>query len=1653
MKRLLKIILIVCVALVVMAFGARASGDESIEYIITSEGEDYLLSRYTGSVPTPVLRSTVFADITKYISSFSSIQSSIIFGGVEIGESINFDEGSYTLSGSLTLTNDASLNIDSKNTLISQMALKMDSGYIRLKRGTLTVYNSTIEAKNNSAVILDYSAEASLLIKSGSLITSESKNAAVDVQLGSATVSGGEINNTVGYAIVNKSTLILSGTPIIDGGEYGIVSENPILLSYGTEYYSGSVSVKYLDDFEEGTVSCVFYSASENSLKNIKFYDNSGEKKELSFFEGIEGFSEKNFGGVYLPYYVNFYVDSSLVKRVEALRGKSISSESAIEKEGYEFIGWSTEYGDNLLYDFAKGVDKSFDLYANYKLKPPSFSVSSLCFDYDGKEHALSINSLEHPLLKSAILNYTWYKDENSVVGYGAEIKLKSVSESGKYSCKINFTYGTDSVSVITPEVDVIINRAVVEIPKIEDKYYNGEAQKPNVYSTSVYTVSDAGGTVVGNYPVEISLNDSENYVFSDGTEVVRVEFRILRAENYWLDEPIIYDVYEGMIPSPISSSRFGNAVYLYSDKENGVFTDSPPQDAGIFYCVAKVFATDNFEELVSSPIKFSIIEEKLTGISILSMPNVCDYTAFQKFIADGLVLSVTYNSSRTEKISADKISFSYQSADSFRYNDTAVIASYIDSSIAVPVNVEKAEYDVSGIIFSDCAFVYDGIGKTIGYKGVLPVGIDGIPLECSILGGGINAGDYKLTLTFSTKSKNYRLPQPMSATLSILPYESKVVFTEKEFVYDGTLKCPKAYYTDIYGRKIDLEVSGAYSLSGEYAANALSNDNNYKLIESSTIYTIKKATYNFENVSWTGADFVYDGTEKSVKIIGLPEGVSVIGYSDNKAVNAGVYTAKVSLLYDEKNYNPPEELSHIWTVRKADYDLSGFYFSDVTSVYNGSLHYPNFFGAMPCGADGIFLEYHFERGVLNVSEGKRAVQIVYSTKSKNYSVPESSVAYVELLPCGITVSWSDFEFTYDTSIHSPSAVANECRISVLGGRSDAGNHVATAISLDSNYYVINPTVGFVINKAVNLWTSILKIDSIFEGRNLNPSAEALAGEVYYEYYSDPLCENKIDIPTLPGVYYVVAFTSGNANYSSLKSSPTQFEIEKIIPVGISVSLSKKEFSAFDIIEGGHINLLVENNDGNFVSVDSKNASVKYQNAESLRFGDSYITVSYLGFTRDVAVSVGKAEYDMSGVKWSSSEFIYDGEVKNIILTGLPEGVGVISYSGTSAVLAGEYLAFAELSYDSHNYNKPSLPEGAFVIKKQTVIPPNVESAEYSGKEYIPIIQSSDLYTVFSIPSISAGTYYATLKLTDSSNYEFPNSSSEISLEYDIFPRKLTVQLSDVEKYLFDKQTLPSFTVTEGEIAECDTLSPIFIYEKDYVSCEIRDSNYSVTVIPGKIIKHNFLSEEDLFKVFVAILLLILIVFLILIIVLRRKEITRYVSVIKCRLSPVSKTVKPSDDYISIAEQKVDKTEECESLAEGAPDVEVALSVDRDHADSLITDSLAKDLVRKDDVRIYTEGNKKRIINVDTLSENFLSGECVDVNRLKEMSLVPYDTAYIKVLARGMIDKPLKVYANDFSLSAVKMIALTGGEAVKVVTVRKKKDGGEDSDNKIVPNT
>ena len=157
---------------------------------------------------------------------------------------------------------------------------------------------------------------------------------------------------------------------------------------------------------------------------------------------------------------------------------------------------------------------------------------------------------------------------------------------------------------------------------------------------------------------------------------------------------------------------------------------------------------------------------------------------------------------------------------------------------------------------------------------------------------------------------------------------------------------------------------------------------------------------------------------------------------------------------------------------------------------------------------------------------------------------------------------------------------------------------------------------------------------------------------------------------------------------------------------------------------------------------------------------------------------------------------------------------------------------------------------------------------------------------------------------------------------------------------------------------------------------------------------------------------------------------------------------KAKEEERRLAEERA-KEEERRLAEERAKEEERRLAEERAHMEELqrqqvsaaevkeiVSDETASILIEKevDEEKIF--GNKKGIINIDTISRNFEAGDIVTVNSLKDKKLIDKNVCFVKVLARGIIDKPLIVKAQDFSLDAAKMIQLTGG---KVVLLNKKK--------------
>ncbi len=105
-------------------------------------------------------------------------------------------------------------------------------------------------------------------------------------------------------------------------------------------------------------------------------------------------------------------------------------------------------------------------------------------------------------------------------------------------------------------------------------------------------------------------------------------------------------------------------------------------------------------------------------------------------------------------------------------------------------------------------------------------------------------------------------------------------------------------------------------------------------------------------------------------------------------------------------------------------------------------------------------------------------------------------------------------------------------------------------------------------------------------------------------------------------------------------------------------------------------------------------------------------------------------------------------------------------------------------------------------------------------------------------------------------------------------------------------------------------------------------------------------------------------------------------------------------------------------------------SIRVEEARQLLDDATARSLLVKADGSYGVKRGGGTIINLDTISAHFASGETVTLTILKEKGLVSKKETAVKILARGTIDKPLTIIADNFSTDAIKMIVLTGGKAI-----------------------
>ena len=1543
----------------------------------------------------------------------------IYFDDVRSEEILELRGGTYIFLGDLSL---CGVRVsDGSDLTLRSLRLDLGDGCMEVLGGSVRQEDSTV-ISGECAVLLDYASTSRYALCSGEVVGG-GRGPAVNIKRGVAYIRGGSIICQTGYGIKSNATLYLSGTPNIEGGARDIVTLDPIFLSDGDAYFEGTLDVSFTMTFEDGTLTPAFLGCNSTAECRIELYDENGMPEPIRYFDSYQGVGSRSFLGVYKPYTVSFEAKGERIATEYYLSGESIVPPVAPSKIGYSQEGWYLDDAFCQPYNLANTPNSDMTLYLKYKLDTPTYTLGGVSCEYDGNEHTVGFKSLVHPL-EGGIYTFLWTDELGQTVSREKGFKVRAASDSGSYKCKVSYTFGSDTVSFESLIVTVDIRKAVLTLPIIPSAEYIGKPQYPQYAPSALYSCISDVYTDAGTYGVAFTLTDPDNYCWDVGDEATAtVDFVIKPAANRWLTQPGVSDLYFGHQIITQGAALFGEAVFMYSSTKDGEFTATPPEAVGAYYAVCVVEGGSNYSSLRSQVISFTVLPLTPVAMSLYSPPFKTQYTAFDLFDPSGLTVVLTYDSGDVKYVTGGSLSIFYQNGDCIHFGDSGVTVEYLGVRLNVAIGVSKAEY--AGLpSFSDLVLVYDGAFQTIPAPEGLPVGRDGITPTVRIVGGGANVGQYTVTLKFDSDSKNYLIPEDKTATLTILPCEVFATYGETDFVYDGTAKLPCGYYTDIYGARISLQMQGGAVNAGDYVANAQNVDPNYKILNPTVNYFIAKATYDMSQARWIYSGFVYDGNEKNVWVEGLPFGVRAVGYSSAFGINAGVYTASVVLDYDTANYFQPSMDDLVWEIEQAEYDLGDISFNDAEWVYDGSIHYPTVDGDMPCGVDGIALEYRFSGGATDVSSV--SVLVTFYTESKNYKAPEPIELTVTVNPLGIYVIWQEVELEYDGKAKIPTAYSDITEIVLTGGGINAGCYTATATSVNPNYFVINSEYEYEILKAQNYWIFTPTAEDVFFGRAPSVHAEAKWGGVEILYYKDEGLQTNIAEPTSEGVYYAVAVVKEGENHLSLCSLAMEFEIIPIKAVGISVSVNSNKLSAFSSITDGDVALTVHNNDGSgyVVSVDEVQI---LGDGEQLLVGTREIVFSYCGVSASVTVEVVRADYDMSGASWLDTLAVYDGRPHTPTLTGLPAGVRVLSYSVVDAVGAGVYILGASLEYDCENYNPPIIPDGNLTIERLavTVLPP--QNTIYNGSVLYPQSDSALYYFPEGVGFTDAGKYTVGAVLYDSDNYCFRDDGR---VEFCILPREISVRVRDCQVYLFERADNFSYDLLVP-IPHGDDPKIRVVRDGDRLLALTDNPNYSLAVSEGRVVRISRLSETASGVLLVAVLLIFLGIATTLVVIRYRHSMVIIISGLRQRgrcgnISTVAPPPTPPD---------VPRNECSEEMT----DVDIGtLSVDVGKADVLITDCIAKTLVRRGCDVIVTWGKRRAVVNIDTLSLGFDSGSVVDINRMKEKGMIPADSGSVKVLARGSIDKPLRVKANDFSLSAVKMIALTGGEAIKTPTFRRR---------------
>ncbi|MBB6328997.1 gliding motility-associated-like protein [Algoriphagus iocasae] len=805
----------------------------------------------------------------------------------------------------------------------------------------------------------------------------------------------------------------------------------------------------------------------------------------------------------------------------------------------------------------------------------------------------------------------------------GARVSYSNNSRTDVGSQEVTATISGSNFTTLALTAELTITPATITGITFSDNnfVYDGTAKSLVIGGTlpagTSVSYADNSRTDVGSQEVTATISGS-NFT----TLVLTAELTITPATITGItfsDNNFVYDgtakslVIGGTLPAGTSVS--------YADNSR---TDVGSQE------VTATISGSNFTTLVLTA-DLTVTPATITGITFSDNSFVYDGTAKSLAITGTVPTGATVsysNNSRTD-VGTQEV--------------TVTISGANFTTLVLTADLTITPATTTGITFDDGSFVYDGTAKSLAITGTVPTGATVSYSNNS----RTDVGTQEVVVTISGANFTTLV---LTADLTVTPATIMgITFDDGSFVYDGTAKSLAIGGTLPVGTAVIYSNNSRTDVGTQEVTATISGSNFTTLVLTADL-TVTPATIT--GITFDNDSFVYDGTAKSLAIVGtLPAG-AIVSYADNSKTDVG--SQEVTATISGSNYTTLVLTADL-TVTPTT--ISGITFDDDSFVYDGTAKSLAIGGTVPVGASVTYL---------NNSRTDVGTQEVTATISGSNFTTLVLTADLTVTPATISeITFDDDSFVYDGTAKSL-AIGGTLPVGTSvsysnNSRTDVGTQEVTATISGSNFTTLVLTADLTVTPATISEITFDDDSFVYDG-----TAKSLAiGGTLPAGTSVAYTNNgRTDV----GTQQVTATISGS-NFTTL-----------VLTADLTVTPGAITGITFDddsfVYDGTAKSLAI----GGTLPAGT---SVAYTNNGRTDVGTQQVTATISGsnfttlvLTADLTVTPGA----ITGITFDDDSFVYDGTAKSLAITGtLPTGT-TVTYSNNSRTDVGTQEVTATIS-------------------------------------------------------------------------------------------------------------------------------------------------------------------------------------------------------------------------------------------------------------------------------------------------------------------------------------------------------------------------------------